>query len=79
MDEERREIIRKRNVKYYHDNKEQINERKKHYKFMAENNLNKPFKWVGVNGGNIRSAGGSEEYLRSRELGSNYLQDLFKD
>ena len=36
MDEERREIIRKRNVKYYHDNKEQINERKKHYKFMEE-------------------------------------------
>ena len=48
-------------------------------RFMVENNLNRPFKWVGVNGKNIRSAGGSEEYLRSRELGSNYLEDLFKD
>lgn len=48
-------------------------------RFLVENNLNKPFKWVGVNGRNIRSAGGSEEYLKSRELGSNYLQDLFKD
>jgi len=48
-------------------------------RFMVENKLNKPFKWVGVNGRNIRSAGGSEEYLRSRELGFNYLKDLFKD
>ena len=47
-------------------------------RFMAENKLNKDFKWVGVNGRNIRSAGGSEEYLRSRELGLNYLADLFK-
>jgi transketolase len=48
-------------------------------RFMVENNLSKPFKWVGVNGRNIRSAGGSEEYLRSRELGFNYLEGLFKD
>jgi transketolase len=48
-------------------------------RFLVENNLNKPFKWVGVNGRNIRSAGGSEEYLRSRELGFNYLEDLFND
>jgi len=48
-------------------------------RFLVENNLSKPFKWVGVNGRNIRSAGGSEEYLRSRELGFNYLEDLFKD
>ena len=48
-------------------------------RFLVENNLNKPFKWVGVNGRNIRSAGGSEEYLRSREVGFNYLDDLFKD
>jgi transketolase len=48
-------------------------------RFLVENNLNKPFKWVGVNGRNIRSAGGSEEYLRSREIGFNYLEDLFKD
>ena len=48
-------------------------------RFMAENKLNKDFKWVGVSGRNIRSAGGSEEYLRHRELGFNYLEDLFKD
>jgi transketolase C-terminal domain/subunit len=48
-------------------------------RFLVENNLSKPFKWVGVNGRNIRSAGGSEEYLRSRELGFNYLEGLFKD
>ena len=48
-------------------------------RFIIENNLNTPFKWIGVNGINIRSAGGSEEYLRSRELGFNYLEDLFKD
>ena len=48
-------------------------------RFLFENNLNKPFKWVGVNGKNIRSAGGLEEYLRSREIGFNYLEDLFKD
>ena len=36
MDEERREIIRQRNSQYYHNNKEQINQRKKHYKFMDE-------------------------------------------
>lgn len=47
-------------------------------RFMAENNLNKDFKWVGVNGRNISSAGGSEEYLKSRELGLNYVADLFK-
>jgi transketolase len=48
-------------------------------RFLAENKLNKDFKWVGVSGRNIRSAGGSEEYLRNRELGFNYLEDLFKD
>jgi len=48
-------------------------------RFIVENNLNTPFKWIGVSGINIRSAGGSENYLRSRELGFNYLEDLFKD
>jgi transketolase len=48
-------------------------------RFMVENKLHKPFKWVGVEGRNIASAGGSEEYLRSRELGLNYLDDLFND
>ena len=48
-------------------------------RFIIENNLNTPFKWIGVSGINIRSAGGSEDYLRSRELGFNYLEDLFKD
>jgi len=32
-----------------------------------------------VNGKNVKSAGGTEEYLRLRELGSNYIGDLFKD
>jgi deoxyxylulose-5-phosphate synthase len=48
-------------------------------RFMVQNKLNKPFEWVGVNGKNVKSAGGTEEYLRSRELGSNYIGDLFKD
>jgi len=48
-------------------------------RFLVENKLNKPFEWLGVNGRNVKSAGGSEEYLRSRELGFNYMQDLFKD
>jgi len=48
-------------------------------RFMVQNKLNKPFEWVGVNGKNVKSAGGTEEYLRLRELGSNYIGDLFKD
>jgi transketolase len=48
-------------------------------RFMAENKLNKDFKWVGVRGRNIGSAGGSEENLRHRELGFNYLKNLLKD
>jgi len=48
-------------------------------RFMVQNKLNKPFEWVGVNGKNVKSAGGTEEYLRSRELGSDYIGDLFKD
>jgi transketolase len=48
-------------------------------RFMVENKFNKLFKWVGVNGKNVKSAGGTEEYLRSRELGSDYIGDLFKN
>ena len=48
-------------------------------RFFVENKLNKPFEWVGVKGESVKSAGGSEEYLRSRELGFNYIEDLFKD
>ena len=36
MDEEQRERVRQRNSQYYYNNKEQINQRKKHYKFMDE-------------------------------------------
>jgi transketolase len=48
-------------------------------RFMLQNKLNMPYEWIGVNGKNIKSAGGTEEYLRSRELSSNYIGDLFKD
>ena len=48
-------------------------------RFMVENKFNKLFEWVGVNGKNVKSAGGTEEYLRSRELGSDYIGDLFKN
>lgn len=48
-------------------------------RFLAENNLNVSFKWIGVKGTTLKSAGGSEKYLRTREFGSNYLGDLFID
>jgi len=48
-------------------------------RFMVENKFNKPFEWVGVNGKNLKSAGGTEEYLRLRELGFDYIGDLLKD
>ena len=48
-------------------------------RLFVENKLNIPFEWVGVKGESVKSAGGSEEYLRSRELGFNYIEDLFKN
>jgi len=46
-------------------------------RFLVENRLNIKFDWIGVDGRNIKTAGGSEEFLRSRELGLNYIENLF--
>ena len=46
-------------------------------RFLAEKNLKVPFKWIGVEGSTLTSAGGSEDFLRSREFGLNYLENLF--
>jgi transketolase len=48
-------------------------------RFLAENNLKVPFKWIGIEGSTLESAGGSEDYLRKREFGFNYLDSLFLD
>ena len=48
-------------------------------RFLVEKNLKVPFKWIGVEGSTITSAGGSEDFLRSREFGLNYLENLFLD
>jgi transketolase len=47
-------------------------------RFLLEKRLNKTFDWIGVDGKTLKSAGGSEEYLRSRELGSNYIENILK-
>jgi transketolase C-terminal domain/subunit len=46
-------------------------------RFLVENRLNNKFDWIGVDGKNIKTAGGSEEFLKSRELGLNYIENLF--
>ena len=46
-------------------------------KFLVEHSIIKPFKWTGVDGTRLRSAGGSENFLRMRELGTNFLEELF--
>ena len=48
-------------------------------RFLAEKSLKVPFKWIGVEGSTLTSAGGSEDFLRSREFGLNYLENLFLD
>lgn len=48
-------------------------------RFLAEKSLKVPFKWIGVDGSTLTSAGGSEDFLRSREFGLNYLENLFLD
>jgi transketolase len=47
-------------------------------RFLLEKRLNKTFDWIGVDGKTLKSAGGSEEYLRSRELGTNYIENILK-
>lgn len=48
-------------------------------RFLAENNLRVPFRWIGIEGSTLKSAGGSEDYLRKREFGLNFLDSLFLD
>ena len=48
-------------------------------RFLAENSLRLPFKWIGVDGSRLTSAGGSETFLRGRELGLNSIESLFLD
>ena len=47
-------------------------------RFLLEKRLNKTFDWIGVDGKTLKSAGGSEEYLRSRELGANYIENVLQ-
>jgi transketolase len=47
-------------------------------RFLLEKRLNKTFDWIGVDGKTLKSAGGSEEYLRSRELGANYIENTLQ-
>lgn len=46
-------------------------------RYLVENSLSNKFQWIGVDGKNLKSAGGSEEFLRLRELGSTYIENLF--
>ena len=48
-------------------------------RFIIENRVDVPFSWIGVDGKELKSAGGSEQYLRTRELGLSYIEDLFKN
>jgi transketolase len=48
-------------------------------RFLAEKRINVPFYWKGINGKNVLSAGGSEEFLRERELGYKYIEEILKD
>jgi transketolase len=47
-------------------------------RFLLEKRLNKTFDWIGVDGKTLKSAGGSEEFLRLRELGSNYIKNILQ-
>ena len=35
------------------------------------------FDWIGIDSTEIKSAGGSQKYLRSRELGPDYISKIF--
>jgi transketolase len=45
---------------------------------LVEKRLNVKFNWIGINGKQLKTSGGTENYLRSRELGLNYIENLFK-
>jgi transketolase len=44
---------------------------------LAENSISTSFSWTGVDGQKLQTAGGEYEYLRSREFGLNYLENIF--
>lgn len=48
-------------------------------RFLTEKRIDLPFDWKGINGKNILSAGGTEEFLREREIGYNYIEEILKD
>jgi transketolase len=48
-------------------------------RFLTDNRINVPLYWKGINGKNLLSAGGSEEFLREREFGYNYIEEILKD
>jgi transketolase len=48
-------------------------------RFLTEKRINVPFYWKGIKGKNVLSAGGSEEFLRERELGFKYIEEILKD
>jgi len=44
---------------------------------LMDTNTHINFDWIGINSTNIKSAGGSQKYLRSRELGPDYISKAF--
>jgi transketolase len=47
-------------------------------RIIAENRISIEFSWTGINGRELQSAGGEINYLRNRELGENYLENILK-
>jgi transketolase len=45
-------------------------------RIIAENRIDIEFSWTGINGRELQSAGGEINYLRKRELGENYLENI---
>jgi transketolase len=45
-------------------------------RIIAENRISIEFSWTGINGRELQSAGGEINYLRNRELGENYLENV---
>lgn len=46
-------------------------------RFIADKGIITKFKWIGVNGLNIDSTGGSENFLIKRELGIEFIDKIF--
>lgn len=47
-------------------------------RFIADNAIVTKFKWFGVDGFNIDSSGGSEDFLINRELGFEFIDKIFE-